>query len=431
MLINHYCTVKNRKEIFIMIFFQNTRIIITSLAIATLLATQQTHTQYIASLSFAHWGYITSKGRIINCPSKLKKREKIIGQKLLKNGVVKAWDLTKRGRKACIRTIEKSVPEENLMYDLAISPKKSRIIATVSCGNKIELWDLTQPKGHEYRETLTEHERSIQSITFDCHSPHRIASTSDDGIVIIYDLAQKKFEKLIAHCRRANSATFCPHNQNIIATTAADGTAKLFDLRNPRETQCVKTLSADKYEVQSASFSPLIQHEIATASVDGTIRIWDTRKTKCLKKLKHKGQEKRITFDPNNRHIITSLAKNLNLKKPLTLQKLPAPDDQQDFSFLNHTVKIWNISQPEGEELIRGAVVKAQWIEANPLNPYIMAFAFFNRAIKIRNTKTSQPLKTLKRHTNSIRKLVFPPDLPEQEEISPERALEVPDQEYY
>jgi len=109
----------------------------------------------------------------------------------------------------------------------------------------------------------------------------RLAATSEQGVVWIWDLVQRaEMRALSAHRERVVACNFSPDGTRLISGSW-DGTARIWDLDAADEPI---VLEGHLDQVQDCCFTPDGSRAL-TASVDGTLRVWDARSGVALGEL--------------------------------------------------------------------------------------------------------------------------------------------------
>ena len=98
-----------------------------------------------------------------------------------------------------------------------------------------------------------------------------IASASDDGLVLLWDVGNGKLERILkGHSGWVWSVAFSP-NGRTIASAGQDGAVYLWDVTNGK---LLRTFEDYIGKVQSAVFSHNDSF-VVSANEDGTVRLWD------------------------------------------------------------------------------------------------------------------------------------------------------------
>ena len=110
-----------------------------------------------------------------------------------------------------------------------------------------------------------EHMGNISKVVWHPRQKNLLASSSNDGRVIFYDLLSKGKKSLfdIKDSRNVLSIDYNKYN-DLFATGSVDSSIKLYDLRNPGKPMCI--LSGHKYGVSRVKFSPLEPNMLVSGS---------------------------------------------------------------------------------------------------------------------------------------------------------------------
>ncbi|MCT7952147.1 AAA-like domain-containing protein [Ancylothrix sp. C2] len=210
-------------------------------------------------------------------------------------------------------------------------------IATASNDGTAILWDLSGKKCVE----LKNHQGSVPALAFN-NTQNLVITGCENGIVRVWDLAGKLLTQFKAHPRRITSLNFSSCGK-LIATASEDGTAKVWD----ENFKLIIEFKKHKGWVTAVMFHPQ-ENIIATGSEDCTVRIWDLS-GKELKKIKAAdGWLLSICFSPNGEYIATASA-------DLTA-KLWDLKGKRKAEFKGHTGWVKSVSfSPDGKYIATGS----------------------------------------------------------------------------
>jgi WD40 repeat protein/serine/threonine protein kinase len=165
-----------------------------------------------------------------------------------------------------------SQKKSNLLPDAAVGAaavafsEDGRLFATSHFDGSVRIWDFRQ--GRLLAEFPQEHRNVVWSVAFsrDCT---RLASSGDDGKVVVYDVAgQSVLSRLKSHGGFAWSVAFAPDNRTL-ASSGDDG-IKLWNLTTLRPTL---TLRRHTGSVAWVTFSR-DGNLMASCGADATVRLW-------------------------------------------------------------------------------------------------------------------------------------------------------------
>ena len=257
---------------------------------------------------------------------------------------------------------------KNEVLSVACSPKGS-MIAGGRADNTIELWTNWWDGAYH----LKGHSDAVVSVVF---SPNgeMLASGSNDGTIRLWDLSDRLDKSTLEH-DGVTSVVFSPDG-SILASGSNDGTIRLWESEiRFGQNRCITTLDEPKIDVYPTIFISDNSRKAVTSVVfslndsilasgysDGTICLWDIRT--LIPFVKRDSNEDRLFWYTNR-----DLSKNR-----ITLEK-------------KHTDSIQSLDfNSDGRTLASGSK---------------------DKTICIWDTKTSEHLATLKKHTNTVFSVVF------------------------
>ncbi len=314
---------------------------------------------------------VTNMAYRLNCVSLLKKGEKEIIQKVLKERSIQKL-LTRQGGIELLQTlppeldlgtkmrlqntklmrlvldlkkgkeISHSLERNNLKLKLPSGREQGiKYVTTSPLMGTVDVWELQGCPNEAEGANLTRlakldlyPPRMVQVIDNltgqvewkeNLDVPNRLISTafSPDGSQIVTSANNNKIQlsSLSRSCHRECAITFGGHrgavmavnfsqDGSLIATGSQDKTAKIWKL----DGTCIKTLKGHEAAIYSVEFSPT--NLIATGSQDKTVKLWQLDGT-CIKTLEgHEDSVISATFSPNGLRVLTScLDKTVKLWK--------------------------------------------------------------------------------------------------------------------
>ena len=298
---------------------------------------------------------------------------------------------------------------------IAINPTGT-IYAIGDRGGGIRLWRTSDGK---QLAVLREHDGFVD-IAF---SPNGkiLASGSHDHVIKLWDMTSYKcICSLQEHTQAVTSVTFSPCGK-LLATGSRDQTIKLWNLEHHK---CIRTLKGCTDDVWRVRFSPDGQ-TLAVSGIEEIIELWDVATGKCFKTLKgHFAGVNFISFSPNERILITGSRdettklwkldtggafRTIKGENPLAI----SPDGAtlatyESLEIDQVTVHLWNMSTGH---LIKAFRESGKWLEGvfSP-NSQTLAIADTYCAIRIRDVKTGEKLKTLQGYDNYVSAITFRAD---------------------
>lgn len=180
--------------------------------------------------------------------------------------------------------IELKNPEGDLCHKeeiiaIAFNPRNDLFLLAVgSRDSQVTLWDLKNIEEPHLLYTLKDHIECVRSVAFSSDG-ETLATAGEDQTIRIYNLKEPARPTLLnclsGHHSAISSVGFHPHQKNRLATSSWDETVRIWDLGTP-EPKVFK----DTASVKSIAFSPDGTHLIS-AGWDPIIKVWDTELLDC------------------------------------------------------------------------------------------------------------------------------------------------------
>lgn len=158
--------------------------------------------------------------------------------------------------------------------DLAFGHQQyGRYVAASTITGSIHLYNLD--RGARMKNTLSGHQRAVNSISFNTIAPHLLASGSQDGKILIWDLkASNSKPSLSLYCNadavRCNS--FSPKKANVLAAVFDSGVVEKWDLRKTNTWE--KRINAHTGPALSVHWHPELDY-IVTGGRDKQLQVWN------------------------------------------------------------------------------------------------------------------------------------------------------------
>lgn len=190
------------------------------------------------------------------------------------------------------------LPHPRDVTSAKFNPKSTRLITSCSDG-MVRVWNFAEKK----IDLTLKHAKRVRFAEF---SPDAklIATTSDDNAVRIWNAQSGECSRVFQHPAWVYCARFAPDGRRLV-TACSDHKARVWDVKTGLE---IRPNLNHADAVMSAEFSP-DNRLILTASLDGTARLWssDTLQPLNPNPIIHRGERlMHACFSPDARQIITS-----------------------------------------------------------------------------------------------------------------------------
>ncbi|KAJ8526988.1 hypothetical protein K7X08_029465 [Anisodus acutangulus] len=178
-------------------------------------------------------------------------------------------------------------------------------LATTDYDGAVMLWDASTGQAFSH---LTEHNERAWSVDFSRVDPTKLVSGSDDHLVKLWSINEKKSVCTIRNKANVCCVQFSPDSSHYLAYSSADYKTYCYDLRNTSAPWCI--LAGHEKAVSYAKF--LDAETLISASTDNSLKIWDLNKTNssgystdaCILTLKgHTNEKNFVGLSVNNGYI--------------------------------------------------------------------------------------------------------------------------------
>ena len=170
--------------------------------------------------------------------------------------------------------------------DLAFGHQQyGRHLAASTITGSIHLYNLD--RGARMKNTLSGHQRAVNSISFNTIAPHLLASGSQDGKILIWDLKasnSKPSMSLYCNADSVRCSSFSPKKANVLAAVFDSGVVEKWDLRKTNTWE--KRINAHTGPALSVHWHPELDY-IVTGGRDKQLQVWNMGSTADCREPSH------------------------------------------------------------------------------------------------------------------------------------------------
>ena len=362
------------------------------------------------------------------------------------DGTIRLWDVNSGG------IIKEWLGHNKSVKAIKFSSDEKILVS--STDNVIKVWNLIN-----YSNISTFSSSNINSISIS-YDKTRLAASSNNGNVLIYDLSKNKLlYSFSAHNGIVNSLDFSVDN-NLLTTAGSDSVIKVWNCANWSQISksikfngainsvnfsfsglnivagcnnndlivlnsitgdTVKILKGHNKLVNKA-FYTLDDSKIISGDYNGNVFIWDTKKYEVIKKFKVEGFLSAIVLDGSRTFFNCSeYILVFDVEKMVTLKSLSnhiqsvssvaiSPDGKiVATGSWDKTVKLWNLESGNLVATLCGHTDGILSLSFSPDGERLVS-AGFDKTVKVWSVKTGLLLNNLLGHTDFIWKVNFSPD---------------------
>lgn len=254
---------------------------------------------------------------------------------------------------------------------VAWSPDGQRIASTSDDGT-VQVWDTTT--GCNVL-TYTGHQGMVASVAWSPNA-ERIASAGQDSVVQVWDATtSKNIFSYRGHASSVTAVAWSPDGRQI-ASASQDGTIQVWDMSSK------KRYEGHAGPVMAVAWSPDGAH-FASGSLDGTVRIWNVVTGNQIRLYHHAEPVNSLMWSPEGHRIAS------------------AGDDKK--------VQVWSVST--GRTLITydGHANYVNALAYSPNGRYI-ASASYDRTVQVWSAATGRHKFTYRNHANAVHALAWSPE---------------------
>jgi WD40 repeat protein len=256
------------------------------------------------------------------------------------DGTVILWDLSNL---ATPRQLGRPLAGHSALVSSVAFARDGRTLASGSYDGTVILWDLSNPAQPQSRgQPLAGHHSLVTSVAF-ARDGRTLATGGADGTAILWDLANpiqpqprgqplRGHRPIAGHRGEVTSVAFAPDGHTL-ATASDDGTAILWDLANPIQPRPRgQPLTGHHSLVSSVAFADG-GRTLATGSHDGTVILWDFTNSAQPRQLGqpltgHHSLVSSVAFADDGRTLTTGSADGAAILWDLTNPAQPQPRRQ-------------------------------------------------------------------------------------------------------
>lgn len=329
---------------------------------------------------------------------------------------IRLWDVTTGGSRTLVvpsvATVSPGPPKPaakrlQIRY-VAFSPNGKLLVSTSDDG-AVWLWNVADGTGR----LLVRHKKAATVAIFSPEG-NRVLSCSDDPTMHLWDLAKDEDLELKGHTGGVTHASFSADGQRI-ASASDDGTIRLWTA----EGQPVQTLSGHQSLVTWVAFSP-DGRLLASASTDNTARLWNLVNGENRVLRGHSGPVVVVAFSSADGSVLTASFDNTarlwepQLPSRLIFSGQPmrhavfSPNGQLlAFGGEDQTIRLWDVLHDRIQEL-RGHEKPINRLAFSPRQD-ALASASDDGTVRIWQLPEGES-RVLRGHQDAVTALAFTPD---------------------
>ncbi len=186
------------------------------------------------------------------------------------DSTVHLWQVTDPGHPSALSTL--SVPNNNVIFSIAISPDGLTLAAGTSEGHNVHLWDITDPaRPTSTGPPLTGPASWVNSVAF---SPdgRTLAAGSSDGQLWLFDLGSRQPIRELPHPNPVSTVRYLSDGTPV-TVTVDDGTIRWWRLPGPVIIGARDAIFAVSFDANGHRLG------ISPGASDNTLTVWDATDT--------------------------------------------------------------------------------------------------------------------------------------------------------
>ncbi|KAL6900437.1 hypothetical protein GGI43DRAFT_383913 [Trichoderma evansii] len=268
-------------------------------------------------------------------------------------------------------------------------------------------------------QTLEGHGTSVRSVAWS-YNATRLASGSDNGMVIIWDPATGRCVSTLKHLDGSVMSVAWSHDAKRLASASDGKTIKIWDVATGC---CISTLEGHGGWIMSMVWSHDAK-SLMSASCDNTVKVWDPATGSCETHEGHGDEVSSVGWSPDTMRLATALECgtvkiwNLSTTPPECTLEFKCHDKSVRSVAWSHnatllasasedtTIKIWDLATGQCVSMLEGhqdSVGSVAWSH----NAKRLASASEDKTVKIWDLATSQCILTLKGHCDYVKSVAW------------------------
>jgi periodic tryptophan protein 1 len=180
---------------------------------------------------------------------------------------VKVWDITTQ---TCMYTMNH---HSDKVQSVRWNPVETTVLASASFDRTIVVLDGRTPDAFSKFPVSAD----IESLAWSPHTPSTLVASSEDGVVVGYDVRMAGSEPLFrfdAHAGAVSAISFSPKVPGLFATAGVDKTVKIWDLLENKPT-CITSKEMNVGKLFCMSFYPDSPFMLGVGGGKGVFALWD------------------------------------------------------------------------------------------------------------------------------------------------------------
>ncbi|KAF0686415.1 Aste57867_21786 [Aphanomyces stellatus] len=181
---------------------------------------------------------------------------------------VKIWDVTTQ---QCMHTMSHHTDKAQ---SVKWNPTEATVLASASFDRSLIVLDGRAPNAFAKFALSAD----VESMTWHPHSPSTLVASTEDGIVVGYDVRTNAAPlfRFQAHDTAVSAISFSPSIPGLFATAGTDKHVKIWDLENQARPLCVASKDMQVGELLALQFYKDSPFLLGVGGTGGVLALWDT-----------------------------------------------------------------------------------------------------------------------------------------------------------